>query len=114
MRDINLILLSLQKSYIRFRILKYLWKIYPERVYAKELADKMLVDATNVMLAVESKSKRYSQILSLSNLELVNIQKVEHYTFYQLSDYGVDVCKDIFNSKSKHYMSYPLDKNKGD
>ena len=44
----------------------------------------------------------------------VNIQKVEHYTFYQLSDYGVDVCKDIFNSKSKHYMSYPLAKNYGD
>jgi len=87
------ILRSLNKSYLRKKVLMYLDSIYPNVDYLSNIARRVGSDASNVLGCLRGMGNRYNGNSSLIELGLVEVLDVNGYKYYRITDLGRKVAK---------------------
>jgi predicted transcriptional regulator with HTH domain len=97
MQNFSLIKLSLTKSLSRYKVLRYLFDIYPEDIYLTDLARNLNMDINTTRNAIVGLTKHASINLSLKSLNLVEIKRINYFVFFKLSENGYKIANEYFN-----------------
>jgi len=87
------ILRSLNKSYLRKKVLFYLDSIYPRCDYLSNIARQIGSDASNVLGCLKGMGNRYNGNSSLIELGLVEVVDRDGYKYYRITELGRRVAK---------------------
>jgi len=97
--NISIVIRSLKKSKVRQKIFLYLYKIYPKAAYLAEISKNTKIDAPNVLGALKGMGNRYKKSKSLVEMGLVEVIKVEGFSYYKISEKGKEMLRKIMLHK---------------
>jgi len=97
--NISMVIRSLKKSKVRKKVFLHLYKIYPKAAYLSEISKNTKIDAPNVLGALKGMGNRYKKSKSLVEMGLVEIIKVEGFSYYKISEKGKETLRKIMLHK---------------
>ena len=77
----------------------HLYKIYPKAAYLAEISKNTKIDAPNVLGALKGMGNRYKKSKSLVEMGLVEVIKVEGFSYYKISEKGKEMLRKIMLHK---------------
>ena len=97
--NISMVIRSLKKSKVRKKVFLHLYKIYPKAAYLSEISKNTKIDAPNVLGALKGMGNRYKKSKSLVEMGLVEIIKLEGFSYYKISEKGKEMLREIMLHK---------------
>ena len=89
------IIMSLNRSELRRRVLFHLLSIYPYKSYISEIARNIRSDPSNVWGCLEGLGSRYTVEESLVGLALVNKEQLRHIKYFKINAHAIGEIKTL-------------------